>query len=132
MKKEHAKHNENACHYLNQSGKYNDWVITTAFYSALHYVQYELFPMEVGNNLFDSFNSYHRSLFDYIDDRPSKHYVTIELVHTKLPNCSKFYRWLHNECITARYSNYKVPCEKSNMAIKYLNNIKVHLTKLNQ
>ena len=54
MKQEHAKHNEDACHYLNQSGKYNDWVITTAFYSAMHYVQYELFSMEVGDKAYDN------------------------------------------------------------------------------
>jgi len=130
MKKEHAKHNEDACHYLNQSGKYNDWVITTAFYSAMHYVQYELFPMEVGSEAFDNFNSYYRSVCNYIDVRPSKHQITIELVHTKLPNCNRFYRWLHDECFSARYSNYKVTCQKSNMAMKYLNNIKAHLYKL--
>jgi len=86
--------------------------------------------MEVGEDIYDNFNIYYRSFYDYMDDRPSKHYIIIDLVHIKLPNCNRFYRWLHDECFSARYNNYKVPCEKSNMAIRYLNNIKAHLDKL--
>ena len=130
MRKEHAEHNEEACHYLNQSGKYNDWVITTAFYSAMHYLQYELFPLEIGDEVFDSFNSYYRSRCRYINDKPSKHQTTIEIVQTRLPNCNRFYRWLHDECFTARYSNYNVTSQKANTAVKYLNSIKAHLNKI--
>ena len=132
MKREHAEHNENACKYLLESGKYNDWVITTAFYSALHYVHYELFPLKHQNNLYNNFNSYYDSICDYLNvkSRPSKHSVTIELVHTKLPNCNRFFRWLHDECFNARYKNYTVTCEKANMAMKYLCNIKRQLNKI--
>jgi hypothetical protein len=130
MKKEHAEHNEDACNYLLKSGKFNDWVVTTAFYSALHYVQYELFPMEHHHTFYDNFNSYYDSLCDYLNNRPSKHQIIIELVHTKLPNCIRFYRWLHNECFNARYKNYKVTCDNANMAMKYLCNIKRQLNKL--
>ena len=133
MRVEHAEHNEDACKYLLDSGKYNDWVITTAFYSALHYVYYELFPMEYRNNSYSNFNSYYDSLFDYlnVNSRPSKHHVTIELVNLRLPNCNRFFRWLHNECFNARYKNYQISCEKANIAMKYLSNIKRELNKLN-
>lgn len=45
MRKQHAIHNEEACDFLLSSNKFNDWVITTAFYSALHFVQHEIFPL---------------------------------------------------------------------------------------
>lgn len=32
---EQAKHNENVCNYLGRSKDHSDWVITTAFYSAI-------------------------------------------------------------------------------------------------
>jgi UDP-GlcNAc3NAcA epimerase len=37
---EHAKHNEKACNFINTSStnEFNDWVITIAFYSAVHYI----------------------------------------------------------------------------------------------
>ena len=65
MKKEHAEHNESACDYLLQSGKYNDWVVTTAFYSAMQYLHNELFPLEYNNAEYSNFNSYYDSICNY-------------------------------------------------------------------
>ena len=130
MKKEHAEHNEEACDYLLQSEKFNDWVVTTAFYSALHYVHYEIFPMTFKGTLYENFNSYYDSCCHYIDSRPSKHQITIELVSIRLPNCNRFLRWLYDECMNARYKNYKVTPQNAIMAKKHLTNIKAHLNKL--
>ena len=134
MKKKHAIHNENACDYLLQSGKFNDWVVTTAFYSAMQYLNYELFPLEIQDEQYDNFNIYYDSLCNYqgytmINNRPSKHQSMINLVHSRLPNCNRFYRWLHNESSNARYSNYNVSNQMADTAKKYLNYIKSHLDK---
>lgn len=40
----HAKHNYEVCFFLYEKTKYNDWIITTAYYSAIHFVYYKLFP----------------------------------------------------------------------------------------
>ena len=55
---DHAKHNEEACRELLRTGKFNDWVITTAYYSAIYYVTYELFPAqyEVGGKALNCLN----------------------------------------------------------------------------
>lgn len=41
--KPQAKHNEELWELLLKNGKFSDWVITAAFYSALHYVEHEVF-----------------------------------------------------------------------------------------
>ena len=130
MKIEHAIHNEDACNYLYQSGEYNDWVVTTAFYSAMHYVQNELFPIEIYDETYENFNIYYASRYNHLIDKPSKHQVTIELVKNRLSNCSRFYRWLFDECYTARYNNYHVSLNTANMAMRYLKNIKAQLNKI--
>lgn len=38
MSKEHEQHNEELCDFLIADGKFTDWIVTTSFYSALHYV----------------------------------------------------------------------------------------------
>ncbi len=130
MRKAHAIHNEDACNFLLNSGKFNDWVVTTAFYSSLHYIHHEIFPLEHKNTTFTNFNGYYDVMYGTsINNRPSKHNVTIELVKNKLPNCSRFYRWLHDECSNARYKNYKVSENIANQSKRYLDNIKLQLTK---
>ena len=43
----HAIHNKEACEYLSKEPKFSDWVITTAFYSALHFIDYKIFPLDL-------------------------------------------------------------------------------------
>ena len=66
--KDHAIHNELACIYLDKCTDFPDWVITTSFYSSLHFLQHKLFPIKVGlgkirgktqSVVFDDFESYH-------------------------------------------------------------------------
>jgi len=133
MKKEHAAHNEKTCDYLLQAGEYNDWVVTTAFYAAMQYLHHEIFPLNLNNMIYENFNAYYDSVCNnmkhVISDRQSKHQITIDLVHKRLPNCNRFYRWLHHESSNARYANYKVSEQMALTARNYLNFIKNHLKK---
>ncbi|MCU0375446.1 MAG: hypothetical protein MUF24_09070 [Chitinophagaceae bacterium] len=43
----HALHNEAVCDYLELRVDFPDWAITTAFYAALQFVSYKIFPFEV-------------------------------------------------------------------------------------
>jgi len=130
MNKDHAEHNENACKYLYQSGIYYDWVVTTAFYSAMHYVHHDLFPMEFYDESYENFNVYYGSRYNHLIDRPSKHQATIDLINNRLPNCKRFYRWLYDECYTARYNKYNVSLEMAKKAMDFLTYIKAHLNKI--
>lgn len=128
--KDHAIHNEETCDFLLQSGKFNDWALTTAFYSALHYVCYELFPMEIDNVNYDCFERYYRLSSNNSNNSKSKHKVIIALVKTHIPSCNMLYRSLYDQCMTARYNNYKVSGEFALKARKDLDRLKRQLDKL--
>ena len=129
MKKQHAIHNEKTCDYLLASNQFNDWVITTAFYSALHYVQHEMFPMYESGKSHSNFENYFNNVLKRKNKRINKHSATIELVKHKLPKCSNYYRWLYDACMNARYNNYSVSSQKASTAKIYLTEIKKHLKK---
>jgi len=129
MKKLHAIHNEEACNYLLTSKKFNDWVVTTAFYSALHFVQHELFPLTDNGQKYTDFNVYFGKVLKKKNKNLNKHSATIELVKTNLPACSSYYRWLHDACMSARYNNYKVSESMATNAKSSLIELKKHLKK---
>jgi len=127
--KDHAIHNEETCDFLLSSGKYNDWVVTTAFYSALHYICYELFPLERNDEIYNNFEAYHRSNYNK-ENSDSKHSSIIKLINTELPSCNMFYRSLFDQCMKARYINYMVSNDFALKAKRNLDNIKRQLHKI--
>lgn len=130
MKKEHAEHNEKVCDLLIKDGGCHDWVVTTAFYSALHFVQHEIFPLDVKGKTYISFEKYYNEHFFGIKNKPSKHTATINLVYSSLGSSPGFlYKWLHDTCRTARYNNYKVHPSIAQLAKDRLSSLKSDLKK---
>lgn len=129
MRKQHAIHNEEACDFLLTSNKFNDWVVTTAFYSALHYVQHEIFPIEEDGETYGDLNIYYAKVLKKKKKGITKHFATIQLVKSKSPNCLSYYRWLYDACMSARYTNYNVSSKKAKQANEYLKKLKNELTK---
>lgn len=130
-KVKHAEHNEKACKYLAESGEFSDWVVTTAFYPAIHFVDSILFPKqyEVPNST-GKFKTYH-SLDEYARDCQRRgdtsntfHKIRIELVDEILPEISAEFRLLSDNCKTARYHNYQVSIEVANQSCITLDKIK--------
>lgn len=126
MKLKHAKHNETACKYLKDNGSFNDWVITTAFYSAIHYVDCELFPKQYldprsGNpKNFSDFESYYNNT----DKTINKHKVRQNLVEEHIPELADDFQTLKENCWNARYSSYTFSVEVSDLCFKSMQNIK--------
>jgi hypothetical protein len=122
----HALHNEQACELLfSASGEqFNDWVVTTAFYSALHFALYDLFPMDHDGIHYATFSGYHLDLPKKI----SKHAALLQLVAIRSPYARQ-YRWLYGNCMCARYIDYKVPHSKAVHAKRLLGIIKSSLSK---
>lgn len=110
-RKKQALHNEEACNHLESSGKFNDWVVTTAFYSAMHFVQYKIFPIKIKGEkkerTFNCFDDYY-SAQKFELKGVSKHKATVNLVNENLPSISSKYRRLKDLCWSARYNSYKV------------------------
>jgi hypothetical protein len=122
---DHAKHNFDACLHLNANGTFSDWVITTAYYSAIYYVCYTLFPekYDINGKLIQcqSFHDYYKKLGE---DKSDKHSVREDLVLEYLPDIYTEYSTLREMCTTARYHNYKMHPEQVKIAIESLDKIK--------
>ncbi|MBL0049678.1 MAG: hypothetical protein IPP32_16470 [Bacteroidetes bacterium] len=129
MKKAHAIHNEELCEFLLQSKKFNDWVVTAAFYSALHYVHNELFPRKEGSVTYQCFEDYFNSVMKSPSRTLSKHAATIRLVDQHFRPINAQYRWLHDNCMTTRYNNYIVDDRTAQEAKRYLLKIKSEMIK---
>jgi len=104
---DHAKHNEEVCNYLSKNPDYADWVITTAFYAALHYVSYKIFPLTEkrgnGNITYQTFDSY-ANQSHYAS---KKHKALTDLVQNHCPSVLDRYNQLKDLSWTARYKKYK-------------------------
>jgi hypothetical protein len=129
IKKHHALHNEAACDFLLNSKQFNDWVVTTAFYSAIHFVHNEIFPLKEDGKVYQSFDSYFSLIMKKKNSKLTKHTATIQLVKLYLSKSVPHYRWLFSACMNARYSNYVVSNTKAKVARDHLSNLKKSLAK---
>lgn len=117
-------HNEQVCLYLQSSGLYSDWVITTAFYSALHFVKYKAFPLNEDGDHFDDFDTYFKTKEFAYGRKRSKHQVVIDVCQKHVKKIAPAYRELFDLCNTARYFDYQVSEDDVNLAISNLGEIK--------
>jgi hypothetical protein len=127
MCKDHAEHNETLCQLLIKNGGYNDWVITTAFYSSLHYFKYKLFPYSKDGITHANFEAYYSHVIQKNSSNISKHKAQLDLVKQKCPiNIYSAYRGLYDLCMTARYSDYNVSSGLAEASKKRLDSIKTY------
>lgn len=113
------------CQFLLEDGRFYDWVVTTAFYSALHLVQEKIFPFsdDEEDYVYESFEQYFsKSLKE--GTKISKHQSTIKLVELRIKDAGNLYRSLHDMCLTCRYRNYQVSAKKAKVAKSYLDKIR--------
>lgn len=127
--KGHAAHNEAACDLLHKASGFPDWVVTTAFYSAMHAVYERLFPLKTGEATYATFDAYFSQHYSRRspNDRPTKHEATVDLVKRYLPSVAANYRLLKDSCFNARYRNYKIRPEEASIARHQLQQIKSEL-----
>jgi len=114
-----GQRNKELCAELHQQGKYYDWVVTTAFYSAIHYIEGKILPAKINNrqcaNIFEVKDALS------VDGR---HQARSRLTH----QCSNYkiaaaYDWLDEQSRNSRYKTYKVNKNSADKAVYYLNNI---------
>jgi hypothetical protein len=108
----HARHNKQACAYLSEHSDYSDWIITTAFYSALHFVDYKIFPLKFSikgkEHNYSKFDDY----YDFFAKKKSisgisRHKARLDLVEKRLSGIAPQYSKLLSLCTKARYVNYE-------------------------
>lgn len=123
---EHGVHNEDVCDLLNIEKKYQDWIITTAFYASLHFVSYKIFPFK--NPIKDSADilistiEEWQSFKSYTSNK--RHDLLAELVSKYCSDISEKYDWLLSTAKTSRYHQFKFDIIISNRAVDYMKAIK--------
>ncbi len=127
----HGEHNEKACVYLQLDADFRYWVITTAFYSALHFVSSKIFPFDVPaiegkKTKIESIDQYHKYYNTILSKGRSisKHELLLDLVEKHISQAFEYYDWLFSLSSTARYSHYQHSAELSNRAISYMKAVK--------
>ncbi len=123
----HALHNEKVCNQLSNIGGCGDWVITTAFYSALHFVTSKIFPLqypdfENENQIYNTFEAF----FDKGIIKKSKHDVLHILVKKKCGEIAPEYRMLLDICKNSRYFEYEQCSDMVSVSKKSFKKIKDH------
>lgn len=124
---DHGLHNEEVCNLLFNAQKW-DWTVTSAFYSALHFVQSKIFPLQLkttDDKTFSvpNFNVYFRGGHHKVHNM-SKHEILIELVEKYCPDIAPDYCWLHDTCRNARYHHYNTTEKTARRALKCLERVK--------
>jgi len=110
---QHAKHNKAACEHLGTVQIFPDWMITTAFYSALHYIDSRLFPLDYtmpdGKKFkCSSLDIYYSLRKKSHPDVPVKHELRKELVRMRInEDISCRFNRLSDASSTARYRSYE-------------------------
>ena len=104
----HARHNEAVSNKLHDAGGFGDWVITTAFYAALHFVKAKLFPLQYvhpqdGAQVYPTFESFYGTGLIL----KGKHDTLYCLVKKQCPQIAPEYRQLLDTCLTSRYFDYE-------------------------
>jgi hypothetical protein len=105
---DHGAHNKAAFDHLYPKKEFVDWIITTAFYAALHYVDHKIFPIKYSEKgvqiTFEDMDSYAVSAANRFSK--DKHTCRLSLVKQKLPEIYFEFNWLYSNSSTARYHNY--------------------------
>jgi hypothetical protein len=128
--KAHAIHNAKVCAFLNDANDYPDWVVTTAFYAALHFVQHEVFPGSMGNRTYVSFENYYNGHYGHTQNKPNRHRSTINLVYSEIgTDAGVIYEWLHDACRTARYRNFNTSPSVAKASMERLEELRTYFAK---
>jgi hypothetical protein len=121
-----ALHNESVCNYLSKKQDFGDWIITTAFYSALHFTRHKLLPVEHTNKdgtteTYNDFETWYRTAKREYEGR---HGFQIRMVKDRLVKIDFEYARLHEASENARYKNQDFDRKHVNQLKEYLSTIK--------
>jgi hypothetical protein len=125
---DHAKHNENVCNFISGKEQFGDWIITTAFYSTIHYVRHLMLPGVLTDGT--QCNSFEELFYDKKLNREGRHGFQRRFVDENCKPIRVRYAQLHDECNLARYSDYNYPRKVSNEAKETLRQVKEYVLSI--
>jgi hypothetical protein len=121
-RRQFGERNKSLSEMLLEGKVYYDWVVTTAFYSSIHFVEDFVFPTTIGgrecNDISDA-----KSLYKM----EGRHAARERLVFDKINSAiGARYKWLDDQSRNARYKTYKLQPAEALKAQEYLNYIHTH------
>lgn len=121
-KREFGERNQALSNDLLDGEIYYDWVVTTAFYSAIHFVEDFALPAQIlgqyCTDIADVKNAYKTE---------GRHAARERLVFGQINNyVGARYKWLDDRSRNARYKTYKALPAEAMKAKEYLNFIYIH------
>ena len=118
-KREHGERNQKLAKDLFGGKVYYDWVITTAFYASIHFVEDKILPCTVNGNSCKNINDV-KSAYRM----KGRHSSRERLVYDKLPLVIAVkYKWLDDKSRYSRYTTFKVTVTEADKAKQYLEEI---------
>lgn len=115
-KQEWGKRNHDLSLKLLSEGVYFDWAVTTAFYSAVQYVEDAIFPIKINGVHCTEIGAARGEC--QLDGR---HATRERLVYSVMGmTAGAFYKWLDDRSRTARYKTYKIDKSIADKAKDYL------------
>lgn len=125
-RRNHALHNEAVCCYLELKPDYGDWVITTAFYSALHWLHHHFFPCQMPDGTeCKTFDEY-KIITGKNTSLASSHQILIDLAFSRDTNLGSRYKRLYSACLDARYKDYRPAQSVVTMSTREMQAIRDH------
>lgn len=125
---DHALHNEKVCNFLSKKEDYGDWIITTAFYSAIHFVRYLMIPAILSDGTV--INCFEALFYAQKGEKEGRHGFQNRYVSANITEIAVEYKQLHDWCNQARYFNYNQPRNLAQQAKDNLNTIKKHVVSI--
>ena len=121
----HAERNKSLSEELKKGKIYYDWVITTSFYSSIHFLEHLLLPIKIGlsncKNIQQVKNAYNQR---------GRHVARLKLIQINAPmDIAISYKWLDDKSRYSRYTTYKVTPTEADKAIQFLTKIEKHCSK---
>lgn len=123
----HGERNKFLAEKLNNEKVYFDWVVTVAFYSAIHLLEGKILPCKVGiqecKNIQEVREAYNLK---------GRHVARFKLIERFAPpEISIGYKWLDDRSRYARYITFKIDNAVSDKAVRHLNDIHKYCTQKN-
>lgn len=122
VKREFGERNQELSNILLEGKKYYDWVVTTAFYSSIHFVEDFILPLNINGHSCQDISDV--KIAYKMDGR---HAARERLVFDKINfEIGARYKWLDDQSRNARYKTYKLQPSMALKAQEYLKFIYKH------
>lgn len=116
-KLEFGNRNKELSNQLFQGKVYYDWVVTTSFYSCIHYVEDKILPVKIKGVECKCLSEV-RKAYSMDGRHAARERLVFEVLGSKI---GARYKWLQDRSRYSRYETFKLNNSEASKALEYLN-----------